>query len=350
MSGRTRRSAACWSRTAAWSAAAGPSRAAARTPRARRSPAPARPPAAAPPTSRSSPAPITAARRPASTPCSAAGIARAVVGRGRPRPARRRQGHRPAARGRAWRSRSAASRRRRAGSTPASSAACAGGGRSWRSSSPPAPTAGSPPPPARASGSPARPPAPRATGCACATTRSWSAAAPRSPTIPLLTCRLPGLEGRSPVRVVLDRRLRLPPDEPARRAARASRPVWLFTHGRTRRPSAALRAAGVTLFPLAAGEPRRCCARSWRPWPSRVSPACWSRAAPTLATAFLRAGLVDRLYLFEAPLLIGGDGQPGGPVAGGAAGWPTPGAGVGSRRGCSGADRLACWSRCREEA
>ncbi len=27
---------------------------------------------------------------------------------------------------------------------------------------------------------------------------------------PMLTCRLPGLENRSPVRVVLDRRLRLP--------------------------------------------------------------------------------------------------------------------------------------------
>jgi diaminohydroxyphosphoribosylaminopyrimidine deaminase/5-amino-6-(5-phosphoribosylamino)uracil reductase len=30
----------------------------------------------------------------------------------------------------------------------------------------------------------------------------------------------------------------------------------------------------------------------------------------TIATAFLRAGLVDRLYLFDAPLLIGADGQP----------------------------------------
>jgi diaminohydroxyphosphoribosylaminopyrimidine deaminase/5-amino-6-(5-phosphoribosylamino)uracil reductase len=29
-----------------------------------------------------------------------------------------------------------------------------------------------------------------------------------------------------------------------------------------------------------------------------------------VATAFLRAGLVDRLYLFDAPLLIGADGRP----------------------------------------
>ena len=30
----------------------------------------------------------------------------------------------------------------------------------------------------------------------------------------------------------------------------------------------------------------------------------------TLATAFLRAGLVDRLYQFAAPMLIGADGYP----------------------------------------
>jgi diaminohydroxyphosphoribosylaminopyrimidine deaminase/5-amino-6-(5-phosphoribosylamino)uracil reductase len=29
-----------------------------------------------------------------------------------------------------------------------------------------------------------------------------------------------------------------------------------------------------------------------------------------VATAFLRAGLVDRLYLFDAPLLLGADGRP----------------------------------------
>ena len=106
---------------------------------------------------------------------------------------------------------------------------------------------------------------------------------------PLLTCRLPGLEGRSPVRVVLDRRLRLPPDEPARRGA--ARRAGLAVHAVGRHAAAAACAA-------AAASP---CSRS-----PREEPAAGSREAlatlaeqgitrvlveggATLATAFLRA-------------------------------------------------------------
>ena len=44
---------------------------------------------------------------------------------------------------------------------------------------------------------------------------------------PLLTCRLPGMGARSPVRVVLDSRLRLPPDGRLARSARDI-PVWVI--------------------------------------------------------------------------------------------------------------------------
>src|SRR5712672_1856314 len=43
---------------------------------------------------------------------------------------------------------------------------------------------------------------------------------------PQLTCRLPGMEARSPVRVVLDARLRLPPGSALATSARAT-PVWV---------------------------------------------------------------------------------------------------------------------------
>jgi diaminohydroxyphosphoribosylaminopyrimidine deaminase/5-amino-6-(5-phosphoribosylamino)uracil reductase len=33
-------------------------------------------------------------------------------------------------------------------------------------------------------------------------------------------------------------------------------------------------------------------------------------AGPTLATAFLQAGLVDQIAWFRAPILLGGDGRP----------------------------------------
>jgi diaminohydroxyphosphoribosylaminopyrimidine deaminase / 5-amino-6-(5-phosphoribosylamino)uracil reductase len=128
---------------------------------------------------------------------------------------------------------------------------------------------------------------------------------------PLLTCRLPGLERRSPVRVVVDRRLRL---DPASRLARdaADPPVWLFT-GSDAPPAAAaaLRAAGVTLFPLAAAEgPGAALREVLAALAGQGITRVLVEGGATLATAFLREGLVDRLYLFEAPLLIGADGRP----------------------------------------
>ena len=56
----------------------------------------------------------------------------------------------------------------------------------------------------------------------------------------MLTCRLPGLEERSPVRVVLDRRLRLGAGSRLARSA-ANLPVWLFTQAAEGTAAAALR-------------------------------------------------------------------------------------------------------------
>src|SRR6267143_3467573 len=45
---------------------------------------------------------------------------------------------------------------------------------------------------------------------------------------PLLTCRLPGMEARSPVRVVLDRSLRIPGTSRLVQSARET-PLWVMT-------------------------------------------------------------------------------------------------------------------------
>jgi diaminohydroxyphosphoribosylaminopyrimidine deaminase / 5-amino-6-(5-phosphoribosylamino)uracil reductase len=128
---------------------------------------------------------------------------------------------------------------------------------------------------------------------------------------PLLTCRLPGLEARSPVRVVIDRRLRLDPGSRLARDA-AAPPVWLFTGGiAPPAAAAALRAAGVTLFPLAAAEePGAALREVLAALAGQGITRVLVEGGATLATAFLREGLVDRLYLFEAPLLVGADGRP----------------------------------------
>ena len=68
---------------------------------------------------------------------------------------------------------------------------------------------------------------------------------------PLLTCRLPGMEARSPVRVVLDRALRIPGTSRLVHSARET-PLWVMTSNLSEAPAAMkLGAAGR------AGDPRR---------------------------------------------------------------------------------------------
>jgi diaminohydroxyphosphoribosylaminopyrimidine deaminase/5-amino-6-(5-phosphoribosylamino)uracil reductase len=126
---------------------------------------------------------------------------------------------------------------------------------------------------------------------------------------PMLDCRLPGLAGRSPVRVVLDRRLRLPAASRLARSA-GSQPVWLFTAAPDAPAALPLIAAGMTLHALpdieAGGQLRAMLATLAEQGITRLL----VEGGAAVASAFLRAGLVDRIHLFTAPLLLGGDGTP----------------------------------------
>jgi diaminohydroxyphosphoribosylaminopyrimidine deaminase/5-amino-6-(5-phosphoribosylamino)uracil reductase len=65
---------------------------------------------------------------------------------------------------------------------------------------------------------------------------------------PVLTCRLPGMEKSSPVRIVLDSALRLPPASRLVRTAREV-PVWVVCRAQAARaPEEDLQAAGVEGF------------------------------------------------------------------------------------------------------
>src|ERR1700712_4232949 len=69
---------------------------------------------------------------------------------------------------------------------------------------------------------------------------------------PMLTCRLPGMEARSPVRVVLDRALRIPGTSKLVHSARQT-PLWVMTSGLAEAPAAAkLGAAGAQVIHVAA--------------------------------------------------------------------------------------------------
>lgn len=126
---------------------------------------------------------------------------------------------------------------------------------------------------------------------------------------PLLTVRLPGLAYRSPIRVVLDSRLRTPPT--ARLVTGASEhPTWIVTTKDA--PVAAeevLREAGVDVIRVAAGggghvSPAAALAELARRGIARVL----IEGGPDLAEAFAVADLVDEAVLITAPGTRFGDG------------------------------------------
>ncbi|MCP8938356.1 bifunctional diaminohydroxyphosphoribosylaminopyrimidine deaminase/5-amino-6-(5-phosphoribosylamino)uracil reductase RibD [Alsobacter sp. SYSU M60028] len=129
---------------------------------------------------------------------------------------------------------------------------------------------------------------------------------------PLLTCRLPGLEARSPVRAVLDTQLRTPLDSSLVRGV-AETPVWIFcAEDAPRDREAALAKAGVGVERVARSAPggpvdlKAALARLAKLGVTRV--LC--EAGPTLAEAFARAGLLDTIALLTGPEPLGAAGLP----------------------------------------
>jgi len=128
---------------------------------------------------------------------------------------------------------------------------------------------------------------------------------------PLLTCRLPGLDHRSPVRIVLDSRLTVPLT--ARVVAEARQvPTWFITlrHGDAARREALLQ-CGVELIEVPATPAHLVdMTIAFLELGRRGLTRVLVEGGSTLAAVLLRAGLVDRLAWFHAPALIGGDGIP----------------------------------------
>lgn len=128
---------------------------------------------------------------------------------------------------------------------------------------------------------------------------------------PLLTCRLPGLEDRQPVRIVVDSRLRLPLTSKLVRGA-ARGPVWLVTlpdSDATR--AAAYEDCGVTVIRVDPREPGTIdLDDALAALATRGLTRVLVEGGGRLAAALLREDLVDHLAWFRAPAVIGGDGIP----------------------------------------
>jgi diaminohydroxyphosphoribosylaminopyrimidine deaminase/5-amino-6-(5-phosphoribosylamino)uracil reductase len=127
---------------------------------------------------------------------------------------------------------------------------------------------------------------------------------------PDLGCRLPGLAGRSPLRVVLDSRARLSPHSRLARTA-SLRPVWLLcAAGAPAARRAALRAAGVEIIEVEGDADGRVdAAAAAAALGARGVTRLLMEGGGQVAAAFLKAGLVDRLTIYRGGLVLGGDSR-----------------------------------------
>jgi len=128
---------------------------------------------------------------------------------------------------------------------------------------------------------------------------------------PRLDVRLPGLEDRAPLRVVLDGRLQLPASHDL--AARAgSQPTLLFTRtGQLPDRRRALVDEGVEVLEVEMeGEDLLPVADVLQALGQRGVTRLLVEGGGRLAASLFRAQLVDRLVWFHAPGVIGGDGVP----------------------------------------
>ena len=128
---------------------------------------------------------------------------------------------------------------------------------------------------------------------------------------PELTCRLPGLSGRSPLRVVVDSRLRLPLTSKLVRGARTTPTLVFALQGADPVRARAFSDCGVEVIALppdAAGVLD--VAVALKALGARGTTRLLVEGGARLGASLMQQRLVDRLEWFRAPRLIGGDGLP----------------------------------------
>jgi diaminohydroxyphosphoribosylaminopyrimidine deaminase/5-amino-6-(5-phosphoribosylamino)uracil reductase len=125
---------------------------------------------------------------------------------------------------------------------------------------------------------------------------------------PLLTCRLPGMADRSPVRVVLDGELRLGLGTRLVATARET-PLWVVTSDLAAEDRAeALRSAGAEVLRVPAVEGRLDLAAVLDRLAERGITRLMVEAGPILAAAMIGADLIDEAALLRSSKIVGPDG------------------------------------------
>jgi diaminohydroxyphosphoribosylaminopyrimidine deaminase/5-amino-6-(5-phosphoribosylamino)uracil reductase len=128
---------------------------------------------------------------------------------------------------------------------------------------------------------------------------------------PSLTCRLPGMEARSPVRVVLDRGLRISGSSKLVHTARET-PLWVMTSDLSEAPAAMkLGAAGAQVMRVAtstAPPPGLDLMAVLHALADKGITRLMVEGGARVASSFISAGLADEVWLLRGPEAIGTGG------------------------------------------
>lgn len=125
---------------------------------------------------------------------------------------------------------------------------------------------------------------------------------------PMLDCRLPGMEARSPIRIVIDSQLRLPLNCNLVKTA-GQHPVWVVCDEAV--PSSrmnALTSAGCRIFPCKTEGKGIGLYNLLTQLGQAGINALLVEGGAEIAASFWNDGLVDRLILFQSPLILGTGG------------------------------------------
>ena len=125
---------------------------------------------------------------------------------------------------------------------------------------------------------------------------------------PSLTCRLSGMAPLSPVRVVLDSRLQLPPESRLAQSARET-PLGVFAGSEAQSGSGkALRDLGVEILQAKQNAEGLDLADVLHQLSARGITRVMVEGGPKVAVSMLQAGLIDEVVLLRGPGTIGEDG------------------------------------------
>ena len=125
---------------------------------------------------------------------------------------------------------------------------------------------------------------------------------------PALTCRLPGMAAWSPVRVVLDARLRVPLAAGVIATVRET-PTWVFTApGASAMGEEILRAKGAEVFRVADNAGRLDLGAVLQTLGDHGITRLMVEGGPTVAASFVQARLVDQAVLLRSQKQLGADG------------------------------------------